>query len=109
MKPSSSTPDRKATAAIYREAAALIARGGNAVDGWEDAADGARFHGACDVLHCPSLSFSFQRVDLRGQFYETFVHGEHYTLISDVVVPESEAQKVRVLALCFMAAITERP
>jgi hypothetical protein len=51
---------------------------------------------------------SLGRGDLREQFREMFVVGEGYYLMSDVL-EETEAQKVRVLALCFMAAMTENP
>ena len=89
----------------YLEAAALIAAGKNVADGWHDK-DGPQFNGACDVLSCATVSYSLMRPDLREQFREMLVEGEGYYLMSDVM-PEDEAQEVRVLALCFMAAIAD--
>ena len=104
-------PERSRTphgdAAVYLAAAALIAAGKNVGAGYADE-DGQQFNGACDVLSCAMVPYSLGRRDLREQFWETFVEGEGYFLMSDVL-REPEAQKVRVLALCFMAAMTENP
>lgn len=81
----------------YREAARQIAQGDH------DCGDG-RTQGACDVLG----RFRYMnRPDLEAVFKEYFVIGEGYYLIEGVCDSLDEARNVRVLALCFMAAMVE--
>lgn len=101
MKNSAST--NRVDAKVLREVAAFIAAGRNTC---EVRFASIKYNGVCDTLSCAGVSYSFERHDLRAKFQELFVDGEGYRMIQDVM-PEPEAQKVRTLALCFMAAMVE--
>ena len=96
------------TAKVYLKAAALIAANKNRRQHCADDPDDLKFNGVCDVLSCGSVPYALGRHDLREDFRSWFVEGEGYYMMQDVM-PEPEAQRVRVLALCFMAAMSERP
>lgn len=97
---SASTKEAQANAAIYREAARQIAEGMHDV-GYK----AGQTHGACDVLGNPIFG-NIHRADLKAEFYDHFVNQEYY-LMGYVCDSETEATQVRILALCFMAAIVE--
>lgn len=102
MTPRRITP--RGSARVLRKAAAFIDAGKSRV---EDEWSATVYHGACDVLSCKLLGRrSFQRPDLRTLFHATFVEGEGYRMMCDEMEAE-EAQRVRVLALCFLAAMLE--
>lgn len=64
------------------------------------------YDGACDVLDHDD--YPFRRGDLRLEFRAIFVEPDDYFIMTDIL-SEHEAQEVRVLALCFMAAMAETP
>ena len=82
---------------IYLRAAEIIDAGLNR--------RGKYLHGACDVLGAPEKYYGYlDRLDLKAEFYDIFVN-EKYHLMHEIM-PIEEAQKIRVLALCLMAAIS---
>lgn len=95
MASSTPTPD-----CPYIRAAKIIARGGNKTEYGYD--------GACDVLHCkPYADANDETWKIRGRFHATFVEPDGFYLVTTVIPEIKEAQRWRVLALCFMSAMVE--
>lgn len=84
--------------AAYLKAARDIAHG------LHDLKDG-QTEGACDVLG-HSWVGTIQRPDLTAAFRDVFVAGKYYVM-DDVCDGPKETKAVRILALCFMAAMVE--
>lgn len=94
-----SCTDRKASVALYLRAALQIDRGDH------DTGEGCQTEGACDVLGNIFVS-NIHRPDLASDFNNMFVAGQ-YRLMDSVCDSLEETRAVRILALCFMAAMVE--
>ena len=85
---------------IYLKAAELIAQNRNVSNGAF-----YKYEGACDVLSCGSLPYSFNQVGLRIEFRDIFLADKHGLYIASDEMGERDAQDWRVTALLFMHAI----
>ena len=56
---------------------------------------------------CLVLSSDFRRPDMSYEFNDLFVYGEGFAFIYQACDSDKESRDVRLLALCFMAAIAE--